>query len=38
MERIELLIDGGVSFFGDGEEGVDEDNFNFFFEGGISLL
>lgn len=37
MERTELLTDGGVSPFGDGEEGADEDNFNFLFEGGISL-
>ena len=37
VERTELLTDGGVSPFGDGEEGADEDNFNFLFEGGISL-
>ena len=37
VERTELLTEGGVSPLGDGEEGADEDNFNFFFEGGITL-
>lgn len=37
IERIELLIEGGVRFLGDGDEGVDDDSFNFFFEGGMIL-
>ena len=36
-ERTELLIDGGVWLWGDGEEGADDVSFNFLFEGGMSL-
>ena len=36
-ERTELLTEGGVSPFGDGDEGADDDSFNFLFEGGMTL-
>ena len=36
-ERTELLIEGGVSPLGDGEEGADDESFNFLFEGGMTL-
>ena len=36
-ERTELLTEGGVSPLGDGDEGADDDSFNFLFEGGMTL-
>ena len=36
-ERTELLIEGGVSPLGDGEDGADDVSFNFRFEGGMTL-
>jgi len=36
-ESTELLTEGGVSPFGDGDEGADDDSFNFLFEGGMTL-
>ena len=32
-----LLTEGGVSPLGEGDEGADDDSFNFLFEGGMTL-